>query len=156
MTANNIMSEEALAQQFMQLPTSFDEILPEPIKIAWVEFVNYTETTEDGREVRKRKPLKRVSEINTLVPVRVLHKMMASQEKIKRIQTMRLKNADQIDGQMQQEMIDWMSNQVLNVWQLTEPDMTLELLQEGVGFQKIFSLFNLFFANQLAGLNKQS
>jgi hypothetical protein len=56
---------------------------------------------------------------------------------------------------MQQEMMDWMSTQVLNVWTLTEPDMTMEKLRDGVGFQKIFGLFNLFFANQLAGLNKQ-
>jgi hypothetical protein len=143
------------AQEFLQASTSFDEVLPEPIKITWAEYVEYQETLEDGRVITKRRLVKRVSEINTYVPVKILNRMMSSQEKIKRMQTLRAKGQDQIDGQTQQEMIDWMAAQVLNVWQLTEPDMTLEKLQEAFDFQKMFGLFNLFFGNLLAGLNKR-
>lgn len=152
MSDNNQM---LAAQEFLQASTTFDEVLPEPIKIVWGEYVDYRETLEDGREVTRRRLVRRVSEINTYVPVKILNRMMASQERIKKIQALRTKSPDQVDGQSQQEMIDWMSQQVLNVWQLTEPDMTIEKLQEAFDFKKIFGLFNLFFGSLLAGLNKQ-
>lgn len=143
MSDNNQM---LAAQEFLQASTTFDEVLPEPIKIVWGEYVDYRETLEDGREVTRRRLVRRVSEINTYVPVKILNRMMASQERIKKIQALRTKSPDQVDGQSQQEMIDWMSQQVLNVWQLTEPDMTIEKLQEAFDFKKIFGLFNLFSA----------
>lgn len=152
MSDNNQM---LAAQDFLQGATSFDEVLPEPIKIVWAEYVSYQERLEDGREVTKRRLVRRESEINTYVPVKILNRMMASQERIKKLQGLRNKGADQIDGQSQQEMIDWMAQQVLNVWQLTEPDMSLERLQEAFDFKRLFGLFNLFFGSLLAGLSKQ-
>lgn len=157
MTSNNVaITSEEEAKQYLNLlqtSTSFDEVLPEPITVTWVEYVPFEVTLEDGRKVTRRKPVNRKSEINTYVPVVILHKMMASQEKLKKLQAIRAKNAE-IDSGMQQEMIGWMHQQVLNVWQLTEPDMTLDKLSEGIDFKKTFGLFNCFFGNLLTGLSK--
>lgn len=141
---------EEMARRLMESSTNFDEVLPEPVMVRIVEFVEY-EAELNGQKVYRRKPVQRVAEINTYVPLRVLHKMMASQEKIRRIQAARA-NPNQIDGAMQQEMIDWITQQVLSVWKLTEPDMTAERLQEGLDLKKIMGLFSLFFGNLQTGM----
>lgn len=141
--------------EFLQASTTFDEVLPEPITVTWVEFVEGEKQLPDGRTIKVRKPFQRKSEINTYVPVRILNKMMASQEKIKRIQAARSKGPENIDMQTQQEMVSWMEEQVLNVWQLSEPDMTIEQLHDGLDFKKIFGLFSFFFGNLLGTFNKQ-
>ena len=51
-------------------------------------------------------------------------------------------------------MIAWMTEQVWAVWVLSEPDMTYEALMEGLGFQKVFGLFNVFFGDLLRNLNQ--
>lgn len=141
--------------EFLTASTTFDEVLPEPITVTWIEFIDGEKQLSDGRTVKIRKPVQRTSEINTYVPVRILNKMMSSQEKIKRIQAARAKGPENIDMQTQQEMVNWMEEQVLNVWQLSEPDMTIEMLHDGLDFKKTFGLFNFFFGNLLGASNKQ-
>ena len=148
----DLTAQEALAM--LGGTTSFDEVLPEPITVGWIEYIEQ-EQMVGGIRMTKRKAIKRVSEIETYVPVKILNRMMASQEKIKKLQALRSQDPTQLDGQTQKDMVDWMSSQVLSVWQLTEPAMTLEKLQEGLDFKKTLGLFNLFFGNLLQGMNKQ-
>jgi hypothetical protein len=126
--------------------TTFDEVLPEPITVSLIEFIE--EKTKDG--ITRRKPKVRVAEINTYVPMKIFHRMMASQEKIRAIQEVRAKAVDgKLDDGSQQTMLLWMVDQVLQVWQLTEPDMTGDKLTEGLSFQKVIGLFGVFFGDLL-------
>jgi len=44
-------------------------------------------------------------------------------------------------------MMDWLTRQVLNVWKLTEKDMTPERFERGLVFEQIQGLFNRFFGD---------
>ena len=148
---SNMMDQEEIAKMLLNAPTAFDDVLPQPVRISLIEFHNYT-VEVNGVEVIRRKPIQRIAEINTYVPLAILHRMMAGQEKIKRLQKLRSQQGDDTAGQ--QELMAWMTEQVLSVWKLTEPEMTLDGLIEGLDFKKVFGLFNLFFGNLLQGLNK--
>jgi hypothetical protein len=136
--------------------TSFDELLPEPVQVSFVEFVDEPVGEHaDGTPIMRRRAMKRIAEINTYVPMRILHKMMASQERLKALQAKAASAGVQgIDVNEQQLMMEWMAQQVLEVWKLTEPTMTLERLQEGLSFQQMMALFNRFFADPLKALNR--
>jgi hypothetical protein len=82
--------------------------------------------------------------------MKVFHAMMASQERLKRAAAMSPEDTDQ------QAMIGWMTEQVLAVCRLTEPDMTLDALVEGLSFQKVLGLFSAFFGSQLKLLQQQA
>lgn len=145
--------EQRLLQSLFDSSVNFDEVIPEPVIVSLVDYIEYEATLGDQKVIR-RKPVIRKAEIGTYVPMKILHRMMSSQEKIRKIQAIRSTKNGQMDGQTQQEMMDWMTEQVVNVWKLTEPDMTTDRLQESLDFRKIFGLFNLFFGNLLTGQNK--
>lgn len=147
-----VTSQEELIKNLMETPTVFDDMIPEPIRVSLVEFISY-EVDVEGVIVTRRKPIIRVAEINTYVPLIILNKMMASQEKLKKLQALRAKQGDS-DSELQQETMQWMTEQVTEVWKLTEPDMTVQKLAEGLDFKKILGLFNRFFGSLLVGLNK--
>lgn len=138
--------------------TIFDDVLPEPVSVSLIEFKD-TETGEkddDGRPIIVRVPRRRVAIINTYVPMKVLHRMMASQERLKQVQGLQKQaTAGALSEQNQEMMLSWMADQVLEVWKLTEPWMTAEKLTEGLSFQKVFGLFNLFFGDLLKQMKEQ-
>ena len=143
------------ANAYMDMDTQFDDVLPEPIQVTLVEYVT-EEYEENGKLRQRRRPARRTALINTYVPMRVLHSMMASQEKLRRLQNLQKEVQDgQVSSGGQQAMIEWMTEQVLAVWKLTEPDMTAEALADGLSFQKVFGLFKLFFGDLLASMNRQ-
>lgn len=157
MNTNHAVTNEAL-DNFLNMETSFNDVLPEPIEVRWVEWVEEDTGRKkpDGKPVMRRKPEQRVSWINTYVPMNVLHHMMASQEKMKRMQGLQKEvQSGTISESSQQMMLGWMTEQVWNVWKLTEPDMTIEKLGEGLQFQQVFWLFRTFFGDLLAAMNKQ-
>lgn len=129
--------------------STFSDVLPEPIKVNIVEFEEYL---VEGK--KRRRPVQRQAEIGTYVPMAILHKMLASQERMRRLQSAYQTGSFE-DGQ-QQEMMDWMVSQVTAVWQLTEPDMTETKIMEGLPFQTILSLFQTFFGDLLKTLTQQS
>lgn len=143
------------ANAFMNMETQFDDVLPEPINITIVEFIDEA-YEQDGIKRQRRRPVRRTALINTYVPMKILHSMMASQEKLRRLQTLQ---KDVQEGQLsqgnQQAMIEWMTEQVLAVWRLTEPDMSADALANGLSFQKVFGLFKLFFGDLLASMNQR-
>ncbi|GAC1589116.1 MAG: hypothetical protein NVS4B1_33480 [Ktedonobacteraceae bacterium] len=160
MSQNHLDNKQASLDALLDQSTVFDDVLPEPIRVSIVEFqerVSGQTLDNDGAPVMIRVPVARIAIIGTYVPMKVLHKMMASQEKLKRIQAL---TAQQAEGGMSQEgqgaMLGWMVDQVLEVWKLTEPFMTSEKLAEGLSYKKVFGLFGLFFGDLLKQLNNQN
>lgn len=133
--------------------SDFTEVLPEAIDVPFVEYVTYQAGERpDGTPIMRRKIERSVRRIETYVPMIVFHKMMASQERIRKFQAMQRGDKGQMAPEGQQEMLAWMVEQVLAVWKLTEPDMTAEKLIEGLGFQNTMRLFACFFGDQLKSL----
>lgn len=147
------MSELTDFNQLAQI-TDFDDVLPDDVHVSIVEFIEVEHDVE-GRKIRRRKPVKRTATISTYVPMKIFHRMMASQDKVRRFQAMK-QNDGQVSTENQQIMLEWMTQQVTAVWQLTEPDMTEEKISEGLSFQKIMGLFGLFFGDQLKSLADQA
>jgi hypothetical protein len=146
-----MMSEVDLTTMFGG--TDFDDVLPEAIDVPFIEYVEYQAgERSDGTPIMRRRIEKSVRRIETYVPMSVFHKMMASQEKIRRFQAMNKGDKVQADPESQKAMLDWMVGQCLEVWKLTEPDMTAEKLAEGIGFQNVMRLFACFFGDQLKSL----
>lgn len=143
--------------QFEAAP--LDEVLPEPVLVTWVEFVEEEAKEEDGSPILDaegkpeiiRKPRLRKSLISTYVPMKVFHKMISSQEKLQRLKV--LKAQGQVSDTEREETMAWVISQVSEVWRLTEPNMTDEKLEEGLSFQKIFGLFSRFFGDLLRQWN---
>lgn len=144
--------ENSSLDLFLNAETNFSEILTEPVEVDIVEYEE-TEvgTRANGKPIIRRDPVARTTYINTYVPMRVFHKMIASQEKVKRAQAML--SEQEKDSEL---MISWMTEQVLAVWQLTEPDMDLDTLLEGLTFPKILGLFSVFFGSQLKLMQAQA
>ena len=134
--------------------TNFEDVLPLPVKVSLMEYKEVV-VEEVGEKVVRRKPHIRVAEINTYVPMSIFHGMLAGQERIRRLQALQQSvqdgNKDAISSQ--QELLEWLSEQVLAVWQLTEPDMTLKRLTDGIDFKRMLGLFGCFFGNQLKELS---
>ena len=142
--------QEELARKLLEAPTVFDDMLPEPIQVSIVTFVE-EDVMVGNVKMRRRRPTARIAEIGTYVPMLVLNKMMKSQTKIKQLQDLR---ANSGDTDVQTETMQWMAEQVCEVWKLSEPEMTPQKLMEGLDFKKILGLFNIFFGNLLQGMNK--
>lgn len=135
--------------------TVFDDVLPEPIEVSIIEYQSAVVGKKaDGTDIVRRKPVTRTAVIGTYVPMAILHKMLASQDRIRQIQAMAHAQASGGAVNAQEAMIEWMTEQVWAVWTLTEPDMTYEALMEGLSFQKVFGLFNVFFGDLLKNLNR--
>ena len=129
---------------------SFDEMLPQPVRVSLVDFQPY-EAGKDlsGQPIIRNKPVIRTAEISTYVPMKIFHGLIASQEKLNRI-----RKAGAEGGAPSDEMLQWMSEQVLAVWKLTEPDMTLDRLTSGLDMFKIMGLFQHFFGSLLNRANR--
>lgn len=153
---NQLEGTDAVSLEHLMATTELEDVLPEPIRVSIVEFLEVNVGSE-AEPIMRRRAVPRTAEISTYVPMRVLHKMMASQERIKQIQMMGAKSLAKGDGPReggQQQMLEWMTNQVLDVWRLTEPDMSADRLMDGLSFQKMFALFRIFFGDLLKNLNK--
>jgi hypothetical protein len=134
---------------------TFQDVLPQPIEVVLVEYITYEAGKRaDGSPIIRRKLSQRTTMIESYVPMKVFHGMMASQGKIKQFQKATSGKAE-VNAEDQKEMLDWMSKQVLAVWKLTEPDMTEERLSEGLDFQKVLGLFQSFFGDRLKQLGQQ-
>ena len=94
----------------------------------------------------RRQANPRIAEIINFVPMRIFNQMLASRNKIMRQREKFLQSKAE-EQEQTDPMIEWMLRQVLEVWKLTpgEEDMTLDRLENGLDFQKIYRLFTLFF-----------
>lgn len=130
----------------------FDEVLPVPIKVSFMDFVPYEAGKDlNGKPIIRNKPVPRLAEISTYVPMKIFHGLLASQRKIAKIRNA----ATKADGEIDEETFNWMAEQVLSVWKLTEPDMTFDRLVSGLDPFKLMGLFALFFDNLLKKMGQK-
>lgn len=102
----------------------------------------------------------RTAVISTFVPMSVFNSMLLSRQRAMReARKQKIEILKQSDGspdmrEMLQEeaketeqtiMSKWLLEQVLTVWKRTEPDMTLDRLENGLTFKQVMGLFNRFF-----------
>jgi hypothetical protein len=99
---------------------------------------------ENGQKKLRREFYTRIAEIQNFVPMLVLNQMMATRKKMLRLRQEYL-GSSQEDGA--DPMMDWMLAQVLAVWKVSEPDMTLDRLGFILPFDKASRLFTLFFGH---------
>lgn len=125
---------------------NLDEVTIGEIAVAFVEWVEVKATGNDGQTVTRIKPQVRHAHISDYVPMYLLNKMVASQKKAQRARD-RFQAGD--EEFTQDPMMAWVSEQVLAVWKLSEPDMTQERFNRGLNFQQINGLFTRFFGEQL-------
>lgn len=140
-------AREALtvADAFFQdaLAVNLDEVLAEPVAVAFVDWEDVEEDLPNGsKKIRKRRRV-RTAQIETYVPMSVFNRMMKMQRDL-RAATLAAGGAPDPERNLAM-----MTDAVLMVWQLTEPDMTRERLEEGLTFAKIGKLFALFFGEAL-------
>jgi hypothetical protein len=99
----------------------------------------------------KRVPHPRIAEIRNYVPMRVFNRMLATRAKVmkerKAYQTA-LAQGDEDDATAD-PIVEWMLDQVLAVWKLSEPSMTKDRLLDGLEFEKVSALFSRFFGKLL-------
>lgn len=129
--------EEALA-------VNLDEVTDESVSVTIREYAVDPETM-------KRKGTWRKTELDAYVPMKIFNAMMAGREKALRSNKIRARAIDQ-GGDLNDDdpMVLWMLDCVLRVWKLTEPDMTLDRLQEGLDMKKTQALFYRFFGAALS------
>lgn len=83
-------------------------------------------------------------EVDTYVPMSIFHRVLATHKKVQKLK-------DQYDAAEEHEedekdpMVEWMMKQILTVWKLQDPEMTMERLEYGLNFTKAQALFQLFF-----------
>lgn len=102
----------------------------------------------------RRQANPRVAELLNFVPMRIFNQMLASRNRILKQREQFLKTKAE-ENEAADPMIGWMLQQVLAVWKLTpgEEDMTLERLEDGLDFPKIYKLFSLFFDKMMKQMN---
>lgn len=102
---------------------------------------------DDNQPLKYRKAVTRTAHIQNFVPLPVYNKMIGYQEKMKGIP---------LQERVFQEQIPLMTGLVLEVWQNTEEWMTLKRLNEGLDFEVIVQLFQLFFNTSRLQKNRVS
>ncbi len=99
---------------------------------------------ENGQKKMRREFYNRTALIQNYVPMLVLNQMMAARKRVLRL---RQEYINDPQGENVDPMLNWMLEQVLVVWQVSEPDMTLEHLGTILPFEKMSRLFTLFFGH---------
>lgn len=120
--------------------------------LASVEAINLEEVTIETIRVAIRdrdesgKAYVRKVDLESFVPMRIFNKMLASRQRIVKERERFLAGNSATDAD---PIIGWMVDQVLAVWQLTEPSMTRERLEDGLPFENLSALFSRFFGRVL-------
>lgn len=115
---------------------NLDEVVIDEVPVAITIYTQVSETDPDGFDVVRTTARVRHANIRTKVPMRVFNKMLMAHD-----QMMKESAAE--------KKIDWMTEQVLAVWKVTEPNMTKDELIDGLEFEQISGLFSRFFDKQL-------
>jgi hypothetical protein len=129
---------------------NLDEVSYEYVPVAFVEYIPYTVEGSDGKTVTRYKPETRIAEICNRVPMYLLNRLLADEKRMKKLQ--KRIAAGEIEEPEEDPTMQWVTRQVLNVWRLTENDMTYERLERGLLFEQIYGLFSRFFGPTLRRL----
>lgn len=158
-TEEELNITEAAAAMAMGLDIDLEETAPLPVAVTFNEWVEEpvldehgkTQRRPDGSPIVHMHRVSRRALIETFVPMDLFLKMMASREAFTKT-----KSVDPAGKAASQEAtLAWVGKQVLNVWQLTEPDMTEERLRRGLNFKQVYGLFTRFFGDLLQQQNTQ-
>lgn len=130
----------AQAQQFLDnaLAVNLDEVIAEPIQVAFREWDSVEIDDGKGGTLSVRRPRVRHVELESFVPMSVFNNMLALRDEMTR-------NPDRSS----QDQLGMMLQAIWPCWQLSEPDMTLERLAEGLSFRQVTGLFGRFFKDEL-------
>ena len=129
---------------------NLNEVAPEPVEVTLHEYVEDPET-------HRRKLVTTQHTIETHVPMRLFNRMIATQKRVREARTTWLANNGKEEPEPEDDpSLVWQTQQVLAIWKLTEPEMTLERLQEGLDITQVEGLFTRFFARSLNLLNPKS
>ncbi len=128
------------------LAVNLDEATPDPVSVTVREWVEVQVPQPDGTSRTRRQWTTRQALIETYVPMRVFNRMLASRRVA--LAARAAYQAREAAGTVEEEtdpLLLWMQQQVHAVWVLTEPDMTLQALQDGLTLQQVQGLFTRFF-----------
>lgn len=151
--------EEQPPQESMQ-EANLRLLLHETLDITIMEEVNLRAEIdeESGIEVELSDWIPRTAHIKVWVPMAVFHQMLAGRKKITRLRSMVAGTAEDMEAEESEALIDWVFEQVFNVWRLTERKMTPERLRKGLNFEQALELFDRFFGallKRMAERNKR-
>lgn len=142
--------DSALIEQGQDLlsAVNLDEVTIEIVKVKVREYRLVDALDDDGNPLldekgetlKYRHPYTRTAHIQNFVPLPIYNKMIAMQKELR--------------GDKLEEQIPLMTNLVLEVWQVSEPWMTLQKLNDGIDFPVIGVLFKLFFNQSRLQKNK--
>lgn len=130
---------------------ALNEVAPLPVDVQVREYVEAGATLPDGSTATRRTVVEATHTIESYVPARIFNRMVATQKKAYQARQKWLDTVepDERDASDDPALI-WQQQQIWNVWKLTEPDMTLERLQEGLDIVQVQGLFARFFTSYLA------
>jgi hypothetical protein len=151
------LREEASQQEIDRVfeagaAVNLDEVNIESVTVTLMEKVP-EEVMINGHKVKRNKIVPVTHEISCYVPMYLLNRLVAEQKKM---QKMRARIAEGELESQEDPMMEWVTKQVLNVWKLTEEDMTYERLSFGLDFEKTFGLFARFFGPALRRLRTKA
>ncbi|MBF6588932.1 MAG: hypothetical protein IVW57_00190 [Ktedonobacterales bacterium] len=162
--AHALRTNPAAADAFYDegLAYNLDEVAPESLTVSLYEYVDVPppppppppvdgDTRDTGDDVvimPTRRLRRRRYRIETRVPMMIFNRMLAGRQRAMRARAAYLAHGGSAnDGG--DPMLQWMQEQVLAVWQLSDPAMTLDRLAEGLDFQQVQGLFARFFGELL-------
>ena len=148
MPKKTALAESTVAEDQTEtsLEVNLRMVMPEIIDVDFMEEKVRRECNEaTGEEEEISDWIPRTAHIKCWVPMEVFHKMLAGRNKIVRLKKMVEGDEEDVNAAEQQELMNWVFEQVFNVWQLTERQMTLPRLRKGIGFEVALELFNRFF-----------
>ena len=129
---------------------NLDEVTYEYVPVAFVEYLSNEVEGPNGKTVTRYRPETRIAEICNRVPMYLLNRLLADEKRMKKLQ--KRIAAGEVEEPEEDPTMQWVTKQVLNVWRLTENDMTYERLERGLLFEQIYGLFSRFFGPTLRRL----
>ena len=121
-----------------------DEVLPDEVEVEIGEWYAVEETDAEGKPRKRNKLRKRIAHLPTFVPMSIFIRLIKSQQEM----------SQGLAKAGPEASMRWMTEQVLNVWKLSEPEMTLDTLTNGVQGEKIMELFFHFFGGMLSAATR--
>lgn len=141
---NELRAEQARRLLQSDIELELEETMPQPVAVTFVEYREIPVLYDDGtpvlddedKHVKRMETKTRKVLLNAHVPVELLTMVAALKRKMNAIT-----NAEE---NFEKVALIY-AEAVLQVWQLTEPEMKLKRLQRGLTFKQIRGLFARFF-----------
>ena len=132
------------------MAVNLDEVTDDTVTVTIKEYRTDPET-------HRRVATSRKVVLDSFVPMKIFNKMMAGRQKMLRLQKLRQQATDN-GGEVNEDdpQFTWIMQSVLNVWNQTEPEMTMERLEDGLNFAFINKLFTIFFGDLMITSRKGS